>query len=363
MIVRLMTFHTPDNYGAVFQAYALQEILKSLARDVKIINYDTEGLRSGYPLVSVPRNIRGFVITCLQIMQINKRRKLKCGFQDFRKKYFDLTERFESFEQLLSNPPKADIYVTGSDQVFRPDRWESDRNAFYLKFSPKSIRTAAYAASFGVTKIHEAQKRIIETYLNRFDHLSTREDSGAIIVKELTGRMPEVVLDPVFLLSLPRWREMEIIRNSLPEKFVLLYSVISSRLTDLAAGNIAQKAGLPLIVISTGVLFRGKCKAVLRDVSPQQFLYIFDRASIVVTDAFHGVAFSLVFQKQFVFSDTNPVTKDRAMSLLNRIGQRNLMKDDNTNLMLDPIDYNEVSRSLDLLAVKSKEFLSDIIAK
>lgn len=122
MKIRMITFHTPKNYGAVLQAFSLMRYLKNFTDDVQIIDYNTPHLRSLYPLIDRPGSIKGVIKTCILLPTFPKKKNKFIRFDEFLKEKLELTERFETTAELYRHPWDADIFVTGSDQVFNPGR-------------------------------------------------------------------------------------------------------------------------------------------------------------------------------------------------------------------------------------------------
>ena len=123
--------------------------------------------------------------------------------------------------------------------------------------------------------------------------------------------------------------------------------------SDLLSIKIAKERNLKLVVM-TDDFFRFKADKILRNVGPQEFLYLMNSADYVVTDSFHGVAFSLIFEKQFVFSDFNSVTQERACDLLERI---NIPKDTYQYKNKENIEYGQVNKNLWSLIEEAKNYI------
>lgn len=355
MKIRMITFHTPKNYGAVLQAFSLMSHLKNYSDDVKVIDFNTPHLRSIYPLTQKPRSAKQLVKFVMELRHYGKKKRKFKKFEDYVKTKLDLTERYESFEALSSDPPKADHYFTGSDQVFNPNRIPEERKAFYLSFGADDVKRVSYAGSFGVATIPDDKKQEVLSYLQRFDSISVREESGVEIVKGTVGREAAEVLDPVFLNDGEFWRKQAKPYKLDIDKYLFYYRLMSSPESDAAARRIAEEKGLKLVVMTDGLL-KWKADRVLRDVGPDEFLYLMDNAEFVATDSFHGVAFSLILQKQFAFTDCNPKLAERALNLLKKAGAS---KAAIINGRPDGfvIDYDAVGAALTTVIDASKRFI------
>ena len=322
--VRMVTFHTPRNYGAVLQAFGLLTYLKKCINDVSVIDYDTEHLRQIYPVLPSPNNLKSFVVYCLMLPHCLAIKRMHDKFDKFKIKYLNLTRRFETYDALYETAWNAEtVFCTGSDQVFNPNRIEEERRVFFLDFVPKECQRVSYAASFGVGDIPQEKVNEISSYLSKFQSISVREKSGSHIVKSLVQRDVPVVLDPVFLCEKKDWEGIIVDYKRKFCDYLLYYKVLNNRASDQYAYELAKKKKLKLVVITKGFM-RIRCDEVLYDVGPEEFLWLVNGADFVVTDAFHGVAFSVIFQKQFVFSDTGRTTNNRGIELLKTLGLQNV---------------------------------------
>lgn len=361
MKIRIMTFHTPKNYGAVLQAYALQTYLKSICDDVKVIDYNTPALKKAYPLINKPSSIKEAILSIISILHLPRIIKKYGGFESFLKQYFDLTERYTSTEKLYCNPPDCDILITGSDQVFNTNRRMEERKAFYLDFGREGTKVVSYAASFGISNISRDNQHEILSYLNKFDSLSVREASGVGIIKTLSGKDAIEVLDPVFLLDNKMWLTVCEEYKSIPKKYLLYYRLLNTINGDRIAEEIAKKLGLEIVVITDSVQKKVNSRYILRDVGPDQFLGLYANSSFVVTNSFHGTAFSIIFKKQFFNCDENKGTQDRPANLLKKLGLEDRMQPTSVDeLLSEKIDYEKVYERLKDYIVRSKDFLKTV---
>ena len=361
MKIRMITFHTPKNYGAVLQAYSLMSHLKTLVEDVKIIDYNTPHLRQMYPLIRKPHSLRNLIATALMLPTIWEKKKKYDKFNAFLQENLNLTKRYESFAALQQENWQDVVFATGSDQVFNPSRIEDEIKSFYLTFAPENHFKFSYAASFGVHEIPKDKKACIAEYLDKFHMLSVRENSGVSIVNQLTGVAATEVLDPVFLNEKAFWLSAAKPYPKQYENYLFYYRLMASPASDQAARDLANEKGLKLVVMTEGLL-RFRADAVLRDVGPEEFLHLLAHADFVVTDSFHGVAFSIILEKQFVFSDVSSGTNERGLNLLEKAGicETAYAK---TYSAANKIDYETVRKKIDIFKNTSKTYLESAVAK
>jgi len=158
MKIKTITCHNVYNFGASLQAYALMTYLTSQGHQVEIIDYMPDYIRKNLSLWAIgPKWNRNIFIKCafycyvipIRIMQSKSRKK----FDKYTRKYLHLTQRYNSFQELLNNPPEADIYFCGSDQIWNTQIKNGLDPAFYCDFAPMKATRASYAASFSISQI------------------------------------------------------------------------------------------------------------------------------------------------------------------------------------------------------------------
>ena len=189
MKICTITCHDVYNVGASLQAYALQTYLKSLGHDVKIIDYKPDYLSKHYRLdvVGNPKYDKPFVREAYLLAKLPGRLRVlprKKAFDSFTAKHLDLTRRYVSNEELKADPPEADAFFAGSDQIWNPLFPNGKDPAFYLDFVQQGVR-ASYAASFAVDEFPQELREVTAQYLSRFDHIAVRETSGLSVLKTL----------------------------------------------------------------------------------------------------------------------------------------------------------------------------------
>ena len=212
MKICTITCHDVYNVGASLQAYALQTYLKLLGHDVKIIDYKPDYLSKHYRLdiVGNPKYDKPFLKQAYLLAKLPGRLRMlprKKAFDSFTAKYLDLTKRYTSNEELKKEPPEADAFLAGSDQIWNPLFPNGKDPVFYLDFALHGIR-ASYAASFAVDEFPQELREVTAQYLKRFDHIAVREKSGLSVLKTLGITNAVTVLDPVFLLDRAQWGAM-----------------------------------------------------------------------------------------------------------------------------------------------------------
>ncbi|MCK5615431.1 polysaccharide pyruvyl transferase family protein, partial [Candidatus Pacearchaeota archaeon] len=203
MRIGIITFHRAINYGAVLQMYALYTYLKQQGHDPFVIDF-----KQTYPDGYLGRRIISLIKHPFDIFSAVKSRVLvkkgdsylSQGFESFLKRFITFSGTSQTLEELQNNPPEADIYICGSDQIWNPDEIGFNP-AYFLDFGPSDLNRISYGPSFGRNEIPNTYIDDLKINLEKLDAISVREASGVEIVEQLTGREATQVLDPTLLLD------------------------------------------------------------------------------------------------------------------------------------------------------------------
>ena len=230
MRIGLLTFHFPINYGALLQTYALDSYLKKLGFDVEIINYYSDEHKAKYNFYQKPTSIKDVIFYLIKTIFILNHLKKSYKFKRFRKKHFELTQRYKKSEEV---PFDYDIVITGSDQVFNINY--SDRYIYFQPFEKLlNQKKIAYAPSFGIHSFDDTFKNKIENLVKDFDFLSCRELEGTTFLKKITGKEVPHVLDPVFLLDNDEWSKIAS-KRIIKDDYIFVYDLNGKKtLIDIA---------------------------------------------------------------------------------------------------------------------------------
>ena len=193
-----VTIHHSTNYGASLQAYALQKALENMGYENEIFEYPYRN--NNITKKTVKGTLRSYYLKFLKVLRGGKTERLSEHFANFHKEKMKLTRIYESMDDLRNDPPVADAYITGSDQVWNLATKNEFIPARFLDFGPKEVKRISYAASVEVLKYSEADKDMVRRCLSAFDGISLREESACEYIKDITGRTTVHVVDPVFLL-------------------------------------------------------------------------------------------------------------------------------------------------------------------
>lgn len=364
MIIKTITCHDVYNVGASLQAYALQHYLEEQGHKVEIIDYKPDYLSKHYKITAInnPRFDRLIIRQIYILAKLPTRilalfDKRKKRFDYFRKEYLKLTSvRYCSNEELKKNPPAADIYIVGSDQIWNPLFQNGKDPTFFLDFVSKGKKCASYAASFATKQIPEDDKKRMAMLLRKFNRISVREKSSLVTLGEMGIKNAEVVCDPVFLLAERFWESL-LISPLINEKYLFVYDFDNSSYINEQILRVAKARNLKIFSFFKSSI----ADKVLTDVGPLEFLGIIKNADIIVSNSFHATAFSLIFHKDFYVANRIENINIRMSDLLENVGLANRMIDNNNiQLEQDTINWSDVDEKMSKIIKDSKNYLSSV---
>lgn len=353
-----------DNPGAVLLCYALQQKLTAMGYDSQIIDYASGGAA---PAAADSRN--RFIKRMFSLFHkkykltwVNKRffyaelRERHEKYEDFREQFLVRTKRFtENNSEILKG---YDAYIVGSDVVWKPAILESkDAEVYFLDFLSENdiCRRVAFAASVG-TADASLLERLSPKYaekLKNFDAISVREKATADFFQKLSDQKIECLLDPVFLLNKKDYISVLKEKQS-KEKYIYFYMLEPNEEAVTYALFLAKKTQLPIYfdVHDKDNLFLrkkfGQNGRICVSDGPSEFLSRIDQAEYVVTNSFHGTAFSIIFEKEFYsFSCYNAGVNVslRMENLLQEVGLEDRFNPTIQNVLTD-INYETVNAKI-----------------
>lgn len=357
MKVKTITCHNVYNTGASLQAYALVTYLRSLGHDVEIIDYVPDYL-THYRLAGVANPVYDkpiikelYNLAKLPGRLIARCSKRKTAFDRFTAQYLPLTERhYGTFEALKSEPPEADIYIAGSDQIWNSFFKNGRDPSFYLQFAPKGCVRASYAASFAIPEIADEYREQTRKWLMEFDHLSVRENSGLRILESLGIEGGCTVADPVFLLSKEEWETL--CPNAVvSDRYVLVYDFDGNPAIRRMAEMLAASRGLKIFTLQK----LGYGDQYIADAGPIEFVQMIKGASYVLSNSFHATAFSLIFHRPFMVFDREEGINTRMHDLLDMAGVEYERKPE------DAICWETVQQRMNEYITNSRDYLHNIL--
>lgn len=355
MRIGIVTIYDNTNMGNRLQNYALQQVLRCYADDV--VTIETK-YRDKSPLKNMLRN-SPLADSATVYDLLGKHRKAK--LLRFSKAHIRVSKHrywFNGDCKPLKKSDQCDLYCAGSDQVWNP--YTGRKGLFnYLGFAP-SEKTFSYAASFGIDKVPPEFAPEIRAGLNHIRHISVREEAGAQIVKDLTGREDaRVLVDPTMLLTVQQWDALaKKPEKPVPQKYLLTYFLGKvSPERKKAVEDLAQSRGCAIIALKDP-------KDPFYAIDPAEFVYLIKHADCVCTDSFHGSVFSFLYQRPLAIFQRHGSADDmssRLRTLTEKFGLEDCLVRKDSQIRLPDGDYTPGYAALDRERQKTDAFLRMII--
>lgn len=354
MKIGILTYHRAENYGAELQAVALRQYLTKQGAKVSFIDYYPDYHKKIYKLPVIPWK---------KIIRHPFRHKF--FIKEYIYKYFR-KRSFSKFQKKHINPYCAkksdefDAIIYGSDQIWRKQPILNDYNPIYFGFHHiKTKKHFSYAASTDSPPQNNEDKIRFKKLLKGLDTISVRETTLLNSIKEL-GYDSVVSLDPAFLLSKEEWIKTLNLKKKDEEKYVLVYD-LHETLDYLTILNKAKENHLKVKRLI------GKANLQLNNTAcitagPTDFVEMIMNAECVITNSFHGLVFSLIFQKP-VYATSLPQIAGRILSLLSLINHLELYKSPQDITLNIPanLDYNDINKRINYYRKVSYEYVNNIL--
>lgn len=385
----LTLYYKNYNYGGQLQAYALQRALEQRNYICEQITYSGIHLSLGKRIVKLWKGANGSWKNVLDALIEHIKYKIAVRkYQNLSSKQAKFGEklRFERFISFMDAIPHSKIYdresiegieadydcvIAGSDQIWNPIWFDSTYFLDFLKSKPK----IAYAASAGKDNMSSNEIETMCCYVKRFQTVSVREQQ-LVNILESKGIASRLVCDPVFLLSQREWRSIEK-PPSTGDKFIFAYFLGEDRSNREIAKIIAKRMGVKLLMVPHVHSRYNKNDSDIADIEvwdagPQEFIGLIDRAESILTDSFHGTAFSILLNKPFLCfyrkeGQKEETVNSRLSSLLHQFGLDNRLRyqwnPEQADSFLNQMDFNEVNRSIENLKKISYEYLEAALSK
>ena len=353
--VGLITYHKSYNYGAMLQVNATQYIIKKIGYDCKIIDYVNKDEEKENKLFFYKSNFT---------LMHNVKDLIR---NIFLKSYFIRNKNFKNFIDKLDRTQKVtncmeiselrfDTYIVGSDQVWNPSiTGNKFEPAYLLDFRAK--KKISYASSMGSHKLSDSEMIYIKDKLRDFNAISVREKFAKEQLNEL-GINCKIVCDPTLLIDKKGWINNcydDSILNTIPKNYIILYLLepFSDKISEILL-KVKSVYKLPIVYIAFSNSKKNNVDYHLTYVSPERFVSLINNSNLVLTDSFHGTAFSVNLNKQFI-SILNPSNPKRVEDFLVSLGlEKNIYSD---KIQKNHIDYGEINLKIEDIRKDSIEFL------
>lgn len=372
---------TNHNYGSILQTFALQTIVNNLGVETEIVRYNEskfskirrlrnkEYMRTRFKVIE-----KKITLTFLYRKYSHLLQERNIAFSKFISTNLKFSDVLFSLSELNRKAYNYDIVLLGSDQVWHP--MNLYMNFFTLNFVPDKIIKAAYAPSFGVSKIPKSYKESYRKYINRIQYLSCREAAGVDIIYDLTGKKPPMVCDPTMLLSKEDWLQVLPGKTKYPFKYIFCYFIGDNPEQRELVLKLKETTGYKIITllhideyISSDSNYGDYTPF---DVEPLDFLELIKNAEYIMTDSFHASVFSILFHKAFfTFNRFENIkeksTNSRIDSLLGVLDltERRVSSKDTIEILLNKkeIDFEAVDLKLFHFREASLNYLRTILGR
>ena len=359
MKVGILTFPNSVSYGAVLQMYALQQAVKQLGHDARVINYHNAYMKQERHVGK--HDMKGRMKkTARRVIHS----RLYSNFRKFEREELNLmpARAFSDAQKLSQVGGDCGAVICGSDQVWNPDITGADLS-YFLDFCGVNTRRVAYAPSFGIDQFPDAFCRTIQKELRQFHALSARETPGQRLTQELTEREVPLVVDPTLLLQAADWQALEHPHAAATGDYILYYTVLSSKTLWKQALALSKKTGMKIVAVGGNWLKKRKNQddqvEYAVDIGPKQWLYLVRNARYVVTNSFHGTAFAINYRKDF-YVEFSSKTNSRLVQIVGDLGLTDRVVGE---VPIEPAaaDYSAAEQVLPVMRQESWDYLSQAL--
>lgn len=349
----IITFCNENNLGANLQAFALQEILK-LKGPTELLNYDLKTENR-----TLERSIKDLLLKPINYM-------LYKPFRVFRQKNYNLTKKVKNVDEIEEIVKNYDNIFCGSDQVWNYNIVGSQFDIYSLNFKiSKNAKRISYAASIGTNKIPQIAITKLQKILPCYSSVSVRESSAVEILNKSGMEGIKEVIDPTLLLSAKEWDEKLKINefNNLKGKYIFIYYLDNPTLIEEVCNKISKVIECKFICYGKKSIFKRNpdiknCKFINK-IGPKEFVQYIKNSEYVITNSFHGMAFSIIYSKQFV-TVLNGERGVRQLNLLKKLGIDSRVYNNNVEFLVEnKIVYDEVQKELEKYKELSIKFIDE----
>ncbi len=338
--IGIITVYNSENCGSFLQAYALHRFL----------------VENGYKAVFYKRGIRGTTHDAIRVLSDTFKLMCRCKYKlcACRIQSYLSFSRAQKLLPVISSLNNIDTVIIGSDTMWNfDDSYFWKMRSLYSGYDLYDKNTIAYAVSIANTKLETIKKdNLIVEGIKSLRCISVRDDATLAVVKEITKKIPEKVLDPTLIVDSRFYQDME---ASIPSgDYLLIYCF--DKLSDKKKSAILSFAKkMNLLVVSFGS-FLG-WEDVYEPLNPMRFLSYFNKSKYIITDTFHGNIFSIIYRKNFV---SFGLYKNKVKSLLESVGLVDRICTDERiieDILKNSPCYDEVYVKLEQLRIDSRNYL------
>lgn len=355
--IGIITIHFGINFGSVLQTVATYRIFKSLGYDVIVIDYVQDCVKISRFIKGAFSSLTKLVWRTINLPGFIKNRNI---YSSYLKKYVTLSKQIASSDDFSKVCPKCDIYVTGSDQVWNSIHNEGFNGRYFYEGISENATKIAFASSIGRDDFDDIEKPKVKELLKGYKAVSVREDSAVRILSKL-GIEAVQILDPTFLLDRFQWKEYRSERI-VKKPYLLIYTpynTVDKKTIYNSARAIASKRDLEIVTFSWNMVSERLADRTIKWASPGDFLSLMYYADFVITNSFHGTAFSINLNKQFVVFQPSAFSTRIESILRKTLLADRLMFGELKGEEIPIIDYVDTNAILD----KEREYAMNFLRK
>lgn len=356
MKIGILTYHRTLNYGACLQAIATRVVLEKMGHEVYYVDYWPKYHRQAYKAFSFGRfislGVRSRLYYLLESIKWYKFRKQRiANFEYFLGIYI--------YPYCRPTTDEFDAIVYGSDQIWRKQEAIKSYNPVYFAQNRfQAHKHIAYSASMGILPSNYRDLNYLKELLSHFNAIGVREKNLKELLVKIGYTNTKLTIDPTLLLSSKDWNTIIPTTSSSTNKYVLVYGINNVAFKWREIVTFAQNRNLKVKVLS-GTAYANDSESTITTANPETFLELIKNAEFIFTSSYHGLAFSLIYNKEFFASySTN---SNRAKTLLTILDIKNRLLPANSLLpkVFDRINYGIVNEKLIQFRNHSINFLTD----
>lgn len=360
----LITIHVGSNFGSNLQTIATCEVLRDLGVDATVVNYIPPRVSCRHPYKAMYKTSFPKMIwrTLYLPFGLYRQSVYRRQYVDYLASYCRVSAPIYAEDDFVKMCPPADYYITGSDQVWNITHNQGvDTHYFWEGILGVKI---SFASSIGNESLTVEEKAAFKKYLPNYKAISVREESARNCLQDL-GFKAEQLLDPTFMLDLSAWKKFAS-RRLVEESYIcvyLPYNVADKDLIYKSIRKISERKNLKVVTFSFTHRKDKYADRSFCNVNPSDFLSLMLNADIVMTNSFHGLAFSINLNKQF-FAYMPSGFKTRLTSILKLCGleDRALSSEISDDAIDRIIDYAPVNAILERERQKALDFLNKALS-
>ncbi len=365
MKIGILTYHRAENYGALLQAYAMRTYLRCLGHEVEFVDYWPKYHSDYFKVFSMDSfkksSMKGKLAKLARLVLMGHRfcRRKRVMLQFIHEQLgLPVQPKYED-RKAVTEP--YDVVIYGSDQIWRKqglggvgfDDW------YFGGDNVQAKKKIVYAGSMGKIAADAQDNAYVKAQMAHFDRISVREVDLFKYLKGL-GVSSVQVMDPVFLLTRKQWEEV-CIAPKIKQHYILFYNLLITKESAAFAKALSVETGLPVYEITKKTSLFSRDAHLISDASVEEFLGLVRGADYVVSNSFHGVAFSIILEKQF-FAVGMGEKANRVISLLNSVGLNDRYRESAQQFISSSkIDYSQVKKSLDVVIGESVDYLTNAL--